>query len=358
MVDFPPDNRFPEPGVDARFPAPGVDWRFKDFPSPPDNRFPEPGVDRRWMGGPWGEQPVVTIASGAGYAGSVLHSTVAGEWEIDFGGVWVPTGEYGTEFQVPANGDSFAYRVNTPGAPPSAAFQMWTPVNGLTAAQKTNGVLLLPEDMTVADGRVVSLGDKFGVRPYTQTVVMNQPLVADIPGVATATTGLYYVPANDSWLAPAMPFNPMWGIVMLQYLNGADTTIPVSGFSQIIGGDGGANNNRVSVQHSVGFQPSTLVTEARFNGKPVAENFTRPLPFCSMAFDMAPTIPFLAAYGRGLTSFPGRSWNGYFGGMLLLGEAPSAADQARAQGYMHWKHNIADRLDAAHPYRNAAPRLQ
>lgn len=147
-------------------------------------------------------RPVIAIASGSGYAGSVYTSTGAGQWTAD--GVAI-AGATGTAWTMTSAYEGRAIRCGA-----SNAIRMWTPA-ALGSSYKTNGVWLsFDKGATLAAGKIAAATDLFGVRPYSQATATAQFAASTINGhlAGVVTAGV------AQSMAPAATFAPLWWAVV------------------------------------------------------------------------------------------------------------------------------------------------
>ncbi|WP_152559505.1 hypothetical protein [Paenirhodobacter enshiensis] len=278
--------------------------------------------------------PVIAIASGSGYAGSVYSSTVAGQWTAD--GVAI-AGATGTAWTMTAAYEGKAIRCGA-----SNVIRMWTPA-ALTAGQVC---WLDPKwSQTVAGGKVAVLPDRFGLCDFVQSNAANQPVSGMIDGYPAAvfTDGSAAV-----FMSSVVSVAPMWWCVVARYGTGAETT-----FARATCLVSGAASN-LDIRGAAGASVWSGVSASCVDGVPGAAV----LPMARRIVSAGPRNATTAALSWRL-GYPNTSlsWSGALFEILALSSTPDTATRQKIEGCMAWRNGLAGALPTDHPYRTNAPRI-
>lgn len=277
--------------------------------------------------------PVIAIASGSGYAGSVYTSTGAGQWTADGAAI---AGATGTAWTMTAAYEGAAIRCGA-----SNAIRMWTP-----AALSGNRVAWLAPrwSMTVAAGKIVELPDRWGANPFSQTVAANQPTATSIDGYA-AVLGVSGV---DAYLQSSAALAVGYAFFVAAYTNTGGVfanwgalLAQGAGYGSFQGRNTAATWNAISVRSNGG--DLTTSAAAVLSGKSLLSS--------------VPRQPTAAANQRIGMQSAGTGWIGAIYEAILLTTEPDTATRQRIEGYLAHVQGLSAGLPAAHPYKAAAPQV-
>lgn len=286
--------------------------------------------------------PVISIASGSGYAGSVYVSTVAGQWYADDVAI---SGETGSTLTMTSAYEGAAIRCGA-----SNVIRMWTPA-ALDSSYRTNGVWLDPKrSQTVAGGRVTALADGFGVRDFSQSTATLQPFSATVDGYPA----LHYDQSALLGLRPDSAFAPVWWSIVATYGTGVETTF--SNWANLV-------STATTAQQIVGAKGSAYVVfdtnHIYTNGSPIASQATV-LPMLRTIFSALPKGTGSSGVwqlGRSESTDRNKGWRGDIFEALALGAEPDTPTRQLIEGYQAHRNGRADALPTDHPYRINAPRI-
>ncbi|WP_374290433.1 hypothetical protein [Paenirhodobacter enshiensis] len=302
--------------------------------------------------------PVIAIASGSGYAGSVYSSTVAGQWTAD--GVAI-AGATGTAWTMTAAYEGKAIRCGA-----SNAIRIWTP--GVLASAIEYLDLRRADALTLAAGRVASVTNLIGGQARSQKTASAQPLytAAGLNGLP-AMTGSTALLSGDLdtgdrsvWaVALVLAVSPSNGRPLVE-LNKATPDSSTAGsfrplhvysnrITPYVAGSmlyaGNITDGVPIIVHSrivIGADMSVGTTEI--------DDSTRPTPTSTLT-ERSTVTYFNRASGN--TPSAGVSL-----AQVVIGTGElSVADQQRIEGFMAHSYGLSASLPAAHPYRTNAPRI-
>lgn len=288
--------------------------------------------------------PVISIASGSGYAGSVYASTVAGQWTADGAAI---AGATGSTWTMTIEHEGKAIRCGD-----SNALKMWT-LNDIPLEYRTNGGWWSPRRavQVTSENRVSSLPDQWGVRAQGQQNVNYQPDYEVIDGHAAA---VWPNTNNYKKLEVVAPYAPAWFAFVMRLRDGTGVFANYEGpigsndlqpvASRIMGGNNSAN-----------WMTGTVWTsESNINAQGYSA-VGAPLPKSLVEFRGTPVNALWLIGVGSRNDAAGRSWKGPIWEVLALGVEPTGELLARIQGCLAHQQNISDKLPADHPYKASAP---
>ena len=299
--------------------------------------------------------PTISMASGSGYAGSVLTSPRPGQWTAD--GVPID-GEAGETFIVTPEYEGAA--IQCAGSDP---IEMWVPTDEPSVAYWWDG--MDERVRTYSEATAISaLVDKISGVTGTQRSQPNQP--------KGDTAGILFDGSPANLLLPNVPPSLRWMI----FVGSVDWEVVGSRDGALLGVNGisGANGAR---SPSVHYRGSDKALSVRWQ----ADGQPNSIDFRGVANDekMVLTSRLVAgihwaslngeveqATGESITP-PGSNSTGQIGdsrtqrtawrlGDLVLGSGELSDDALRKlQGWAAWRHGRESTLPADHPYKSQAP---
>lgn len=290
--------------------------------------------------------PVISIETGGGYAGSVYQSTVAGQWTAD--GVSIP-GQTGDTFQMTLQNEGKAIRCGA-----SNTIEMWTP-DDLPAS-----IRLFWFDMRRAlliDDRIERVPDSWGssleaVAPSASW----RPNTATLNGQLVAFTADIRYP-GDRRLAIS-PTPGLSEIIAGYQTPPTFSPAPPYGDQILMGAEGVNNWRRV---RSVTGSPN-FATEGNGTFVDDQANSTGVAPTARIGAwrTTALAATGVSLWGRGSTGSDG-SLPGWQFQAIGLNRTTTNIERRLLNAYIAWVYGgvgAAEMLPSTNPYRTAPPRIQ